>query len=393
MVLAYPTTGNWHITPKFLELIDVNKIDVERLKRAIRENKEILNRKILNLEEEYNMFLEFYSKILLEVKYPDYNIEICKKIAYNRTYENDKYKPYNGIKEELKELSLKYKLLLLSDNWPDVINSLKEYEIYNLFEKIYVSSIYGQLKKDGDFFDNPINDFKIIDGEAVFIDDSEKLLEIAKSKGLKVKLMDREKKIQKSKFDIINNLKNIDLISFAPHKFYGLNGFGALIKNKEIVLEPLINGGASTTIYRSGTPVIGQICALEKALEISFNNLEERKKYVKNINKKLRANLSKYKDVKINTISDENPFILNISVNGVKATEFKNKLEEYGVCISIKSACTITITPSRIVMAMTHDRKRALDSFRISLSHLVKESEINKFLEIFDKCYKYFKEV
>lgn len=186
---------------------------------------------------------------------------------------------------------------------------------------------------------------------------------------------------------------NIDLISFAPHKFYGLNGFGALIKNKEIVLEPLINGGASTTIYRSGTPVIGQICALEKALEISFNNLEERKKYVKNINKKLRENLSKYKDVKINTISDENPFILNISVNGVKATEFKNKLEEYGVCISIKSACTITITPSRIVMAMTHDRKRALDSFRISLSHLVKESEINKFLEIFDKCYKYFKEV
>lgn len=189
------------------------------------------------------------------------------------------------------------------------------------------------------------------------------------------------------------DLKNIDLISFAPHKFYGLNGFGALIKNKEIVLEPLINGGASTTIYRSGTPVIGQICALEKALEISFNNLEERKKYVKNINKKLRENLSKYKDVKINTFSDENPFILNISVNGVKATEFKNKLEEYGVCISIKSACTITITPSRIVMAMTHDRKRALDSFRISLSHLVKESEINKFLEIFDKCYKYFKEV
>lgn len=189
------------------------------------------------------------------------------------------------------------------------------------------------------------------------------------------------------------DLKNIDLISFAPHKFYGLNGFGALIKNKEIVLEPLINGGASTTIYRSGTPVIGQICALEKALEISFNNLEERKKYVKNINKKLRENLSKYKDVKINTFSDENPFILNISVNRVKATEFKNKLEEYGVCISIKSACTITITPSRIVMAMTHDRKRALASFRISLSHLVKESEINKFLEIFDKCYKYFKEV
>lgn len=184
------------------------------------------------------------------------------------------------------------------------------------------------------------------------------------------------------------NLKDIDLISFAPHKFYGLNGFGGLIKKKDIVLEPLINGGASTTLYRSGTPVIGQICALEKSLQITFNKFDERQKYVKTLNEKLRENLSKYENVKINTISNEDPFILNISVVGTKATEFKQKLEEYGVCISIKSACTVTITPSRIVMEMTHDRKRAFSSWRISLSHLVKEEEIDEFLEIFDKCYK-----
>ena len=74
---------------------------------------------------------------------------------------------------------------------------------------------------------------------------------------------------------------------------------------------------------------------------------EQRQQYVKTLNKKLRDNLSKYKNVKINTVSEENPFILNISVVGVKATEFKQKLEEYGICISIKSACTVTITPSR----------------------------------------------
>ena len=106
----------------------------------------------------------------------------------------------------------------------------------------------------------------------------------------------------------------------------------------------------------------------------------------------MRDKLSKYKDVSINTISNENPFILNISVNGTKAVEFKNKLEEYGVCVSIKSACTVTITPSRIVMSMTHDRKRALASWRISLSHLVEEEEIDRFLEIFDECYKSFKD-
>lgn len=189
---------------------------------------------------------------------------------------------------------------------------------------------------------------------------------------------------------IKTDLENVDLISFAPHKFYGLNGFGGLIKRKDIVLEPLINGGASTTLYRSGTPVVGQICALEKALEITFKEFEQRKQYVRKLNKKLRENLSKYKNVKINTVSEENPFILNISVVGVKAIEFKQKLEEYGICISIKSACTVTITPSRIVMAMTHDKKRAFASWRISLSHLIREEEIHKFLKIFDECYKSF---
>lgn len=184
------------------------------------------------------------------------------------------------------------------------------------------------------------------------------------------------------------DFSSVDLISFAPHKFNGLNGFGGLLKKKDMVLEPLINGGASTTIYRSGTPVIGQICALERALELTFNNFKKRYEYVNKLNEKLRSKLLSYDNVKINTVSKNNPYILNVSVNGIKAVDFKKKLEEYGVCISIKSACTVTITPSRIVMSMTHDRKRAFASWRISLSHLVTEEDIDKFLEIFDKCYK-----
>lgn len=184
------------------------------------------------------------------------------------------------------------------------------------------------------------------------------------------------------------DFSGIDLISFAPHKFNGLNGFGGLLKKKDMVLEPLINGGASTTIYRSGTPVIGQICALERALELTFDNFKKRYEYVNKLNEKLRSKLLSYDNVKINTVSKNNPYILNVSVNGIKAVDFKKKLEEYGVCISIKSACTVTITPSRIVMSMTHDRKRAFASWRISLSHLVADKDIDKFLEIFDKCYK-----
>ena len=98
---------------------------------------------------------------------------------------------------------------MLSDNWPSVIDYMKENEIYNYFEKLYVSSIYGQKKKDRLFFDNPIKDFKINKGEAIFIDDNEKLLEIAQEKGLDVRLMDRENKVKDSEFIIIHKLSEI----------------------------------------------------------------------------------------------------------------------------------------------------------------------------------------
>ena len=48
---------------------------------------------------------------------------------------------------------------------------------------------------------------------------------------------------------------DVDLVTIAPHKFYGINGFGLLVKKKEVGLKPIIYGGKSTTIYRSGTPV------------------------------------------------------------------------------------------------------------------------------------------
>ena len=127
---------------------------------------------------------------------------------------------------------------------------------------------------------------------------------------------------------------------------------------------------------------------MDKALELAIKNQDSRYEYVKSLNSKLRDELNKYTKVQINTINKENPYILNLSVKGVKAVEFKQELEKYGVCISIKSACSVTISPSRSVMAITQDRKRALSSWRISLSHLVTKEEIEDFIEIFNICYK-----
>ena len=43
--------------------------------------------------------------------------------------------------------------------------------------------------------------------------------------------------------------------------------------------------------------------------------------------------------------------------------------------------------PSRAVFAVSRDRRNALSSWRISLSHLTTDAEIHEFLAVFDACY------
>ena len=94
---------------------------------------------------------------------------------------------------------------------------------------------------------------------------------------------------------------------------------------------------------------------------------------------------AQYDRIRINSPEDAVPHILNLSVSGIKGEEMRRRLDEKGVCVSVKSACSVPNTPSRSVMAITHDRKNALSSWRISLSHLTTEQEIEQFTGILDQ--------
>ena len=178
-----------------------------------------------------------------------------------------------------------------------------------------------------------------------------------------------------------------DCFTFTPHKFFGMNGCGVLVKKKDIVLEPLFHGGSSTTIYRSGTPSLALAASIDKALEVSLSNLEERYLYCKSINDNIKNNLLQYKRVRINSTHHSVPHIINLSVQGTKATAFTNVLEQEGICVSVKSACSVSGAPSRPVYAVTRDKKNAMSSFRLSISHLTTGEEVALFLAAFDRCY------
>ncbi len=184
------------------------------------------------------------------------------------------------------------------------------------------------------------------------------------------------------------SLYTIDLMTFAPHKFYGLSGCGVLVKKEHVVLEPLIHGGKSTTPYRSGTPMLALAAATEHALSLALSDREARYEYVYSLNQKLKKELAKYPKVKINSTKECIPFVLNISIPGIKSMDFQQALEKHGIYVSTKSACCPVNTVSKAVYALTRDKKLALSTLRISLSHLTTSAECDVFLKCFDECYK-----
>ena len=183
------------------------------------------------------------------------------------------------------------------------------------------------------------------------------------------------------------SFEGVDTMSLTAHKFYGLNGIGLLVKRRNLALEPLIHGGESTTIYRSGTPTVALASSLACALDLAVTDLPNRVGHVAKLNAELRAALSAYPLVRINSPEHAIPHVLNLSVRNVKGTVFQRELDAEGVCVSVKSACSSDGLPSRAVFAVSRDRKNALSSWRISLSHLTTQEELDGFLRAFDACY------
>ena len=184
------------------------------------------------------------------------------------------------------------------------------------------------------------------------------------------------------------DLSDVDLASFSAHKIYCFKGIGGLYKKEDIVIEPIIHGGKSTTIYRSGTPQNELIVSMATAIKIALSDLNKKYDYVKELNNTIIDGLKIYDNVRINSTGKSIPHILNISVLDVEPEYFQHALDKYGIYISTKSACAKSREPSISVLSVTKDEKRAHSSIRISLSYKTTKEEVTEFLRCFKLCYE-----
>ncbi len=175
----------------------------------------------------------------------------------------------------------------------------------------------------------------------------------------------------------------VDFVTFAPHKFFGLNGFGVLMNIHNQKITPLVHGGKSTTIFRSGTPVTANVVALQKAFELATDSLQKRSNYIRGLNNQLREVFEKLDCVHINSPKDAIPNTLNISLINKDTKSVLKELEKKEIYLSTTTACALGNSPSKSVLAITNDENLASNTIRISLSHLTSEHDINEFLKIF----------
>lgn len=184
------------------------------------------------------------------------------------------------------------------------------------------------------------------------------------------------------------SLENVDLASFSAHKFYGLKGIGGLVKKENIIIEPLIDGGKSTTVYRSGTPTLALIVSMAKALRLSTENLKSKINHVQELNKFLREQLKEINLVHINSTDKSIPHILNLSISDIKPETMLHALEEYDIYISTMSACSSNKSESLAVKTLTHNKEYATTSLRVSISSFTTLDEIKEFVEVLKECIK-----
>jgi cysteine desulfurase len=179
---------------------------------------------------------------------------------------------------------------------------------------------------------------------------------------------------------------DVDLATISGHKIYGPKGIGALYKNKNLVLTPILYGSEEHDL-NPGTPPLPLIVSFAKALRLALKDIPKKEEIVRSYNEKIIAHLREYPNIKINTSKYCIPHILNISLMNIKPETFIHALETDEIYVSSNTACSKG-KRSEAVMAMYGDEVRSETTIRISLSYQTLPSEINEFLTSFDKHYQ-----
>ena len=132
-----------------------------------------------------------------------------------------------------------------------------------------------------------------------------------------------------------------DFITLSGHKIGAPKGIGALYIGPRVRNpRPLLPGGGQERGLRSGTEPVFLAAGFARAVELAQAEHEETLTHVRALSLQIRAELARLvPDAIVNSPEDASPFIVSVSVPGLRNAKSVAYLSDRGVYVSRASAC------------------------------------------------------
>ncbi len=186
---------------------------------------------------------------------------------------------------------------------------------------------------------------------------------------------------------------SLDFITASAHKFHGPKGVGFAYIKKGCVVKPMFHGGDQERGARSSTENVHSILGMEKALELSYINIEEDKKYIESLKLYFIKRLKEeFKEVKFNGASesfDKSSYtILSVRLPWVNEMMLFS-LDLKGIAASGGSACQSGSNKgSHVLNEFLPNEEKEKSSVRFSFSKLNNTEEIEIAIDALKELYK-----
>mgnify|MGYP001216711003 FL=1 len=160
----------------------------------------------------------------------------------------------------------------------------------------------------------------------------------------------------------------VQALSISAHKLNGPKGVGALILDKRLSINPLIEGGGHEDGLRSGTLNVPAIVGFGKACEIAHQNPTKIKKNVAPLIQALDKKLKRMGATIFGCNETRIPNTSYFSLPGVAGETLVIELDKAGFAVSSGAACSGNKAgPSEVLEAMQVNTDIAAGAVRVSL--------------------------
>ena len=185
------------------------------------------------------------------------------------------------------------------------------------------------------------------------------------------------------KIDVNFTDLNVHAMTVSSHKIHGPQGAAALILDKRVDIQPLLEGGGQERGLRSGTENVAAIVGFGVACELAANNVASYQAHTQALRDQFEQGLAA---LKVSIFGNQVARLSNTSffaVNDIEGETLVMALDRQGYAVASGSACSSDSTePSHVLLAMGIHADVARGAVRVSFSAKNTAQQVADFLAI-----------